>query len=633
MSRENLDKLFERGILALVLAILVFAPLALGAVNAWAFVVVQGLAMGVMALWGLRLWLVPKTRLLWPPLCWVVLAFAVYAVIRYLTADIEYVARQEMIRVLVYAVLFLAVVNNLYRQESVHSIGFTMIFLATGIAGYAMFQFFTHSSHVWWFISPYSGRASGTYISPNDLAGFLEMLLPLALAFLVAGRLHPLMRVFVGYAALVIGAGLAVTFSRGGWVAAALGVFAVLLTLASRRQHRMAALLILALITGAGGFAGQYYLKSNYDIVHKEPTVINGRVDLNTRWDMWMAAADMWRDHFWFGVGPAHYNWRFREYRDEHVQNQPGWAHNDYLNLLAEWGATGGMIVLAGMTLFAAGFSQTWKHVQRGESSAGGKGMSNRFAFFTGACGGLLALAAHSFIDFNLHIPANAILGVTLLALVGTNLRFATDRYWAAPPPALKAAMTAVAAAGILYLGWQGWRRDREAHWLRLADSPRLMLLERAALLRNAFAVEPKNGQTAYDIGEALRMQSFAGDQDYAAQATNAMRWFRKAIALDHYDGYAFLRIGMCLDWLGEQDQSGLFYRQAELLDPNGYYMVANIGWHYLQIGDDAAACQWFKRSLRLQTADNVIASTYLDLTRKKMMRIAAGKVSAIFAQ
>ena len=60
---------------------------------------------------------------------------------RYLTADIEYVARQEMIQVLLYAFLFFAIVNNLYRQESAQIISFTLIFLAAGISGYAVYQY------------------------------------------------------------------------------------------------------------------------------------------------------------------------------------------------------------------------------------------------------------------------------------------------------------------------------------------------------------------------------------------------------------------------------------------------------------------------------------------------------------
>src|ERR1700689_2082787 len=176
MNREALDKFFERGILAFVLAILVFGPLAMGAVDAWAFLVVQGLTVGVMLLWVLRLWISPKPQLLWPPICWVVLAFTIYAVARYLTADIEYVARQELIQVLVCAFLFFAIVNNLYRQEFSQVISLTLIFLAMGISRFAAYQFFTHSNRVWNYISPYAGRGTGTYISPNNLAGFLEML-------------------------------------------------------------------------------------------------------------------------------------------------------------------------------------------------------------------------------------------------------------------------------------------------------------------------------------------------------------------------------------------------------------------------------------------------------------------------
>jgi hypothetical protein len=245
INRKRLDGWCERIILGLVLAIMVFAPLAMGAVDAWAFLVVQALTIAVMLVWTLRLWLSPRPQLLWPPLGWVVLAFAVYAVARYLTADIEYVARLEMIQVVVYAFLFFAIVNNVYRQESVQIVSYTMIFLAVGISGYAVAQLLTHSNHVWNLVSPYPGRASGTYISPNNLAGFLEMLLPLAVAYLLAGRMSAILRILLGYAALIMAAGLAVTLSRGGWVAAAAGLLALLLTLAGHRNHRWRALLLL----------------------------------------------------------------------------------------------------------------------------------------------------------------------------------------------------------------------------------------------------------------------------------------------------------------------------------------------------------------------------------------------------
>jgi O-antigen ligase len=630
MNREALDKFCERGILGLVLTILVFGPLAMGAVDAPAFLVIQALTIGVMLLWVLRLWASPKPQLLWPPVCWVVLAFTIYAVARYLTADIEYVARQEMIQVLVFAFLFFSVVNNLYRQESAQIIGFTLVFLAMAISAWAVCQFFTHSNRVWHFTSPYPGRASGTYISPNNLAGFLEMLLPLAAAYVLAGRLKPVTRIFLGYAGLVMAAGLAVTFSRGGWLAAAIGLIAVLGVLLGHRSHRIPALLLLVVfIAGGACFTNIYLAKTLNYISRVEGTVSSGRVDFNTRRDMWTAAERMWLDHFWWGVGPAHYDYRFREYRPERLQERPDRAHNDYLNLLADWGAAGGLIVLAGMAAFAAGLWETRKHVHRAErdlSGRGGRGGSNRFAFFLGASAGLLALTVHSVFDFNLHIPANAILGVTLLALLTSNLRFATERYWANARLPVRMLATVALATGVAYLGWQGWRRGAENYWQARAKPPALLVLDRAALLEKAFAAEPGNFETAYNIGEAYRIQSFEGGSDFSAQAETAMRWYARARQLNPHDGYNDLRTGMCLDWLDRHAEAGPFYSRAESLDPNGYFTVANIGWHYVQTGDYLAAHEWLERSLRLEWNENIIGHSYFDWVQQKLAEDASGK-------
>ena len=92
-------------------------------------------------------------------------------------------ARLEMIRVLVYSILFFAILNNLHRQESMQIIVLTLIFLAMSVAAYAVIQFLTGSHKVWNFISPYGHRGSGTFISPNNCAGFLEMILPFGLAY------------------------------------------------------------------------------------------------------------------------------------------------------------------------------------------------------------------------------------------------------------------------------------------------------------------------------------------------------------------------------------------------------------------------------------------------------------------
>jgi O-antigen ligase len=626
MNRETLDHWCERGILGLMLGILVFGPLAMGAVDTPEFLVLQGLTVAVMLVWALRLWISPKPKLLWPPLGWVVLAFVALAVGRYLTADIEYVARLEMIQVLMYAFLFFAIVNNLYRQESAQIISYTLIFLAMGISCYAVYQFLTHSNRVWDYVSPYLGRASGTYISPNNLAGFLEMLLPLATACVLVGRMKPVVRILLGYSALVMLAGMVVTFSRGGWAAVVVALLVLLGTLIFHRNHRLPAFLLLIVLAVGGTVFVTNYLSKTLIYMRRVGTPGEAaELELAVRLDIWTAAEQMWRDHFWWGVGPAHYDYRFREYRPESVQRSPDRAHNDYLNLLADWGAAGGIIVLAGMVTFGAGLRKTWKYVRPSENDFG-RGLSNRFAFLLGAATGLLALAVHSVVDFNLHIPANAILGVTLLALLSSNLRFATERHWLGARLPVKMLATLALVAGVAYLSCQGWRRGQEAVWLARAERLPNFSTQRAAALNTAFEFEPMNCETAYNIGECFRTQSFDGGQNYEDLARTAMQWYARGMKLNPHDGYNYLRYGMCLDWLEKHDEAGPYFNRADALDPNGYYTVANIGWHYVQAGDYAAAQVWLERSLRLDGRGNDMARFYLDTVERKLVENASGQ-------
>ena len=619
VSREILDRWIERGILSLVLILLVFGPLAMGAVDAWAFLVVQGLIILAMFFWGLRIGIGRDKRLLWPPISWVVLAFALYSIGRYLTADIEFIARLQMIQVLLYAFLFFVIINTVHRQESIQIISLTLIFLAALISCYALYQFVTHSNQVWNLTSPYKGRGVGTYISPNDFAGFLEMLLPLAVAYALIGRVKPVTRALLIYAAVAMMAGLAATLSRGGWVAAAAGLLLLLLILVSRRDHRLPALCLLIILVAGGTIFLTRYLTATLNYAHRtrNPETFT-QLDWNVRQDMWGAALQMWRDHFWWGVGPALYDYRFPQYRPETMQLRPGWVHNDYLNLVAEWGAAGGIIVAAGMAIFIFGLIKTWKYVSPPENDFG-RGQSNRFAFLLGASMGLLALAVHSVLDFNLHIPANAILGVTLLALLSGHLRY-TDRYEPQMRSSIKLLVAATLIAGMAYLGVQGYFRTGERYWLSRADALPELSSARLAALKMAYAAEPRNSQTTYDIGEIYREQSFHGAESYQDLATNAMDWYRRGMVLNPYDSYNYLRYGMCLDWLGHHAQAGTYFNRADALDPNGYFTAANEGWHYVQSGDYAAARSWLARSLRLQRQDNIIAASYLQIAEQKLV-------------
>ena len=635
MNREVWDRWCERGILILVLAIMVLGPLALGAVGNLEFAIIQTLTLLALGLWVLRLWLDPRPRLLWPPICWAVLAFSVYAVVRYRYTDVEYVARLEMMRILVYAILFLVILNNLHRQETIQIITFTLLILATAISFYAIYQFLTGRNRVWTLLTPYPHRGSGTYFNPNHLAGFLEMLLPLGLAYTLTSRLKPVGKVLAAYASLALLAGIGVTVSKGSWISTILALTAFFGVLVFQRNYRVPALMLLVVLVG--GCLILFPKSIFFQMRLKQMFNQNGNVNDELRYSVWRPAVRMWQDNTWWGVGPGLFNTRFRAYRPEGIQLSPEYAHNDYLNTLADWGAVGTALVASACLLLTLGVAKTWSSVRLSSGELGGKSGSNKFAFVFGASIGLTAILLHSVVDFNMHIPANAILAIALMALISSHLRFATESFWFRVRLPLKILAGLLAFAAFWYLGPQARRQASEFVWLeRAVRAPNFSTAQRDALMR-AFSIEPMNAQTAYDIGEAFRRQSQEGGQHYEGQegvnyrqfAERAMEWFAKSTRLNPWDSRPCTGYGWCLDWLDRQAESAPYFARAEELDPNNYYNVDNIGLHYVELGDYAAAKEWFERSWRLNYNDNQIAQSYLNLCNARLEEAATNEITA----
>jgi len=614
MNRAQLDGWCEKTILGLVLAVLIYSPLATGAVEPQDFVVVQWLTIGVLVAWGIRWVINPELKLVWPAVCWPVLAFLAYAAARSLTAEVEFLARQELIKVLIYGGLFFAVLNNLRHERATHFLGLTLVIVALGVASYAIFQFITESEYVWQFLKPegYRKRGSGTFVNPNHAAGYLEMILPLALAYTLRGRFGPLTKVFLGYASLVIFVGIAVTLSRAGWVATALIVTALTVWLVRKRVYRWQGWLMAgALVVLAAGF----FFKANLPRNRYERLNLAASTE-DYRFQLWPPAYRLWRDHFWFGAGPNLFDYRFRQYRptDARLQGRPDRVHNDYLNTFVDWGFVGGALVFSA---WAAFFAELFRQRKRIEPSPDDAEFwsSNRPAFVLGGTLGLVAILLHSWVDFNMHIPANAIVVVTLLALVSGNIPGSDSiRQLAVRPRRVLLVMTLL----ILFLAWQAMVATVETHWLSNANASRVEMDSLAALKR-AFVANPKNFETAYRIGELLRAQSAEGLEDHQELAQEALAWFRKSIALNHYDPYGFIGAGMCLDLLKRYEEAQGYFDQAHKLDPNGYFTLAHLGWHYVQREDFREAKRWFETSLALRPQQNPIAQTYLAITNQRL--------------
>ena len=126
VNHRKLDNFCEKGILFLILSALIFSALATGAVRTMEFAIVQLLTAMAAILWIIRIWGDQKNkRLLLPPVAWVLFIFIIYAFYHYLNADVEYTARREVLKLLTYGMIFLVVMNNLYKSGCSQIIMFT----------------------------------------------------------------------------------------------------------------------------------------------------------------------------------------------------------------------------------------------------------------------------------------------------------------------------------------------------------------------------------------------------------------------------------------------------------------------------------------------------------------------------
>ena len=637
------------GTLACLLALLVWSPLAYGAVAAGQLQITTLLALCAVACWLVGCWLEPRRPVIWTPFCWVSLLLLALAAAGYLNADLEYVARHEVWRIGVYLLVFWLALQVGSRSETAQTLALVLIGVGFLVASYGIYQFATGSDRVWASIRPsqYAGRASGSFICPNHFAAFLELVIPVAISMAALSRLRLVLRLLLGYAGLVMLCGLAASLSRGGWLGCGVGLVLLTSWIVLRSEKRWVLLLILAI--GVGLVIAFYQWSPKAQLRMLRPLDRDRPAEVNFRGSLWTATIEMWRDHVWFGVGPGHFDYRFPFYRPVVIQARPHRAHNDYLNTLADWGLAGGALLLGTLVVLCLDASRALRHALRSRADSTSR-RGSKAAVLLGALAGLASVLVHSFVDFNFHIPAIALTATCYAALISGHLRFASDQYWHRPRTI--GAITATLILGSVG-GWTGWvaaQSRAEEIWLAQAGSAQSrihrlrreirgrsgsheeiqqMILdlrsaenEALASWQRASLEEPANFDTAYAIGNLLRQKSWTGDPDYVRTAREAIPWFHRASGINPFDPSSLLGIALCLDWLGQNDEALPYYERALSLDPVNYYLLAHMGWHFVQTRELPRARIWFRQSLAVRRPyPNPIAQSYLRIIEKELAR------------
>jgi putative inorganic carbon (HCO3(-)) transporter len=307
-----------------------------------------------------------------------------------------------------YMVIFLLVCTLTWRfRDRCWLVIWPILGIAALEAGVGLWQYFGGTGEqVRW----------GTYANHNHYAGFLEMALPFAVMYPVAvlRRAHSMWHSSVASAlaasgvwalAVLMFSGIIVSFSRMGFIATLSSLF-VMGTLVlgttqlswltgSRRRRWVGVGMVAALV-----LAGFVFLPPERLIQRFARFVSTDGLTSDGRTDLWAETIPLIKAYPVFGCGLGGYETAFSKFKISGLFVTDDFVHNDYLQLLAELGLVG----------FVIGAALAFSIVRMALRGAV-KSWDPEARYFEMACVGALAtIALHSLADFNLYIPANAML-------------------------------------------------------------------------------------------------------------------------------------------------------------------------------------------------------------------------------
>jgi O-antigen ligase len=342
----------------------------------------------------------------------------------WITISIEpHASRVALVKSLAYIAiffLFIAVVNN---RERVLVAARVLVYGAMLHAVYGVLLHLSNVTHFYFQTEiAHGGSASGFYANRNHFAGMLEMTLAIGIGLLIAGLgehipgtwkqfarhliewiLSPKMLLRLSLCILVIA--LTTTHSRMGNTAffSSLLIAGVIGIALSRYATRNTVILLVSLVVLDLAIVGSWFGVEKLAKRLEETTM----EDVQERETPAMHTLPLISDYPVFGSGAGTFYVTFPAYRPEQVANFYDYTHNDYVQFAAESGVVGlGLLGLVVALSLGAALRAQWERrdpLMRGMSFA--------------SIMGTTAILIHSWVDFNLQIPANAVYFMILLAL------------------------------------------------------------------------------------------------------------------------------------------------------------------------------------------------------------------------
>lgn len=381
--------------------LLAFSVVAFGAVDVWSTSVVEIGAAALFLFWALLVLRDSSATIRWNPLNWPLLGFIGIGLFQMVFHGTAYGfgTRTEVLKLASYFLVFFLAAQAFRTREDCSNLAWFVIAFCFGVSLFAIVQHFTSEGEIYW-LSQFKvgGEPFGPYVNRNHFAGFVELTLPAGLALMafrgVLREVVPLMTVLtiIPLSAIVLAG------SRGGIIGVVMEMGVLALLVRSRRAVRVGrmgaaatvAVAALALIAWVGADRA----------VEKFSSLSPQEVSADRRISMFRGAAHIFFEHPILGSGLGTLVAVYPRYEMAYDGKVVDHAHNDYIEALADTGILGGMCGLAFLWLLYRESRKAFV-AEQGRFSRG---------LHAGAIVAVSGLLLHSFVDFNLHIPANAML-------------------------------------------------------------------------------------------------------------------------------------------------------------------------------------------------------------------------------
>lgn len=412
--------MLDKIIYGMLLALLVITPLPYGTVEVWSTAIWELLILVMALLWGIQVIVTKRLTIELNPLVWPMIALLALAAVQLLPLSARgtitydsFATLDAAVKLFVFILFFLLFATFVNTPERRKQTATVIVLLAVVIALIGIGQ--TYGKLIW------PRGAFGPFINRNHFAGFLEMAAGIIGARIVSRTLQRERLVLYVCYLIIVCSGLILSASRGGYLSLiAVILFLAMITLSPRNekaeaepgrratQLRLVVALILLVVMSFGAMflTGSDELMKRFGKVQAQLNIDDLADERFNRQDLWQTTLKIIKDHPLLGTGFGAYQFVYPRYDQSSGLLRVEQAHNDYLQLIADTGLVGALVMLAFVgLLFARGVAalQTRDALQR--------------AISFGALAGCFGLAVHSFVDFNLQVTTNAQMFLALAAL------------------------------------------------------------------------------------------------------------------------------------------------------------------------------------------------------------------------